>query len=236
MAAVRSDKSLSAADKCDVVAYAENLNVVRAGNYSSEQRLDAYERIARSLMADFPEAPKGYEMLFGVAHDRSEASAVEVAFELLEHRNTPDSLKSVLHQLLNRHALIGQRFDAYVARVSAATKFADEHRGRAFAIYSWATWAPRSVELARAICEAAPADWGLLGINMDAADGDPREVANAHGLKGVQLSGPPGSGSELASMLAIPTPGMIYLVDTNGNIRSVSAHRDVVAAVAAFEK
>ena len=62
VADVLADTSLPAEDRFEVAAYAGNLTVEQGTFASPADRLAAFERVARDLVARFPEVPAGYEV------------------------------------------------------------------------------------------------------------------------------------------------------------------------------
>lgn len=233
VAELRSSESIPPGKRAELVALMGNLEVSQQLGESIEKRISDHEKVTRAVLAEFPEYTAGYESLFGLAMSRSEAAAVEVASEILE-MPAPEPLQERAWFLLNRHSMIGHPILDYVAGLDEIEKAVTSYEGSPIIVYSWASWHSGSVEMARAIVDQAPPGTGLIGVNLDTQVGSARNAVASEGLSNVQLYDPDGPQGRIARALSLNEAPVAILVDREGIVTSVSAHRSLSSAFASL--
>jgi hypothetical protein len=229
---IRRDSTIAKHDRLHVAALADHLEVAAIPNLTWPQRAAAYEKAIRKLMVEFPNEPECYEGLLRLATDGTDERAVSIANELVR-APVSVAVKSDAQLLLERFALIGRPLvDVAFSALGERTTFAAP-KGTAVAVYTWVSSDPSSLAVAQLLAAKAPSGTKFVGINLDGGTPGVRGVAASTKLPGNQiyLEGPT---APLARALKVATAGLIYLADTTGAIRSVSAHHDIAAAFTAL--
>ncbi len=98
--AVRRDEDIPVVERSKVAAYAGNLVVLRQKHLGRDDRLAAYEKVVRSLIAEFPTVAVGYESLWRIAQARSPETARVVAGELADEPAAPEFVRDEARELL----------------------------------------------------------------------------------------------------------------------------------------
>lgn len=232
---VRKDPDIPAARRSEVAALADNIVVEKRAGLSLEARLEAYERVARGLVSEFPDLPDAYEALVHIAKDSSDAKASAIASHLLAWADAPAWVKQEAKALADRYALIGTSvFDLTKAIIARDNPF-EPLKGRPIAIYTWATTHPPSLSNAKELTSKLTRDFRIVGICLDQRDLAPaKRIAQEEALPGEQIYDWLGRRGEVAEALGAVDPGLVYLADDKGIVRSVSAQRNLAAAMAAM--
>lgn len=89
---LRQEGVLPTKYRCELAAWEKNLEVARRSFGSLTAKLEAYERVARQLIAAFPGEVEPYEALLGIAASASPARRAEVAREILA-MSAPEAAK-----------------------------------------------------------------------------------------------------------------------------------------------
>jgi len=222
VAEVRGDKSVAATLRVELVGLADHVAIGKKKGLSRDARLLAYEQVERSLIAEFPALPNGYEGLLGLAHDSAEPRGSALAGELVRMTAAPAAVKAGARIVQARCALVGRSLaELTTPLVGAADPLA---KPGAVWVYSWSAASAMSLGRAKALAVNAPAAATIVGVclddqNLDAA----RARAAAEKLPGAQVYSDQGARSPLARKLVLSEPGLIYATDEAGVVRSVTA-------------
>lgn len=224
VAAVRDDKKIPANIRVQAVAaYSFSTEVRKAKG--REERLKAIERVARGLMASFPDQPQGFESLLTVAHASDDVAAAKVARELLASPS-PAAVKEGAQTLLGRMDLVGKSLAAELVGAGIETGRSALAVGRPTVIYTWATWSSGSLALAADLKKRALAV-NLIGLNLDSDTKAAELLAQKEQLPGLLLYDDRGAGGALAQRLKVRTAPQLILVDAQGKIREARAEADL---------
>lgn len=224
VAELRADASLTQAERCEVAAYAENLAVTRA-RLPHWQKLDAHEKVARRMIAEFPQVPTSYESLLSVAKARSDDSAVKVARELLALADAPKHVKADAEAVLVRVGLRGLRLAEILSTEPKASALLTQRGSQRVVLYTWATWSPGSIAMAKRLAAEIPSNVILIGLNLDTGSATAQARAQEEGLAGDHLYDPQGRAGAVAKMLGCNSTGLILVTDQSGRVTSISAQR-----------
>ncbi len=204
--------------------------LVRTQKWKSDQgklRLER-ERSAKRLIEDFPEASGGYEALLREAENHPDATkALALAREVLLSR-APPTVKVAAQVLVERHALIGQKLHKIAAEALGVDNPFVNASGRVTIVYTWATWSPGAVALAKRLPELAPSAV-LVGVCLDSDLSAARALASSEALPGELIFDERGIHSPLVEALKLSSTMPIYVADRNGEIRDVAAERGDMA-------
>lgn len=192
-------------------------------------RLDATERIARSLMREFPGESPAYEALWAVAKARPQEDSARLTQEILSS-DAPVGLKAAAQALLDRYALIGQPL-ASTLDESGAKALAKISKGVPLIVYSWASSGPGSLEFGRMIQARR---FAALAVCLDEDTMEAGRIARSQGLGGEHLFDEDGLQGPVATRLKFSAAGQIYLVDEAGVIRDVRGGEDFESKIAAL--
>ncbi len=231
VAEIRADKSISAAQRSRVTAYAENLKIMRRKEMPAADRLNEYERVARALVAEFPEVAEGYESLFGIACSRSDEAGLKVAKEL-QGTAAPEAVKHQARLLIERHSLIGKPVAALTAALPELRARLEQERekGRAIILYTWSMRNPSSLALAKRLGGEASRQAAHIGLNLDNDVVAAKACATEASVQGEQYY----EAQPVAGVLTMQAPGLVFVIDKKGVITSVSAHRNLETVLKEF--
>lgn len=174
------------------------------------------ERVARSLLKDFPSEPQGYEALWAVGRASPGEKADTIARELVDSV-APVELRQSAQLWLARSGLVGRSL-AGVLGANKDAAFGQMRAGVPMIIYSWAAWGPQSIELGRMLQARR---FAAIGVCLDQDVGAARALASAETLGTEQIYDPAGLKGATAAVLKFSTAGQVYLVDETGIIRDV---------------
>jgi hypothetical protein len=232
---VRRDPALPAAKRGEVAAYADNVEVLMRASLSPTGRLAAFESVVRALVAEFPTVPDGYESLVQIAKASSDDKTQSIAREVIAMPSAPASAKAEAKALLDRYALVGKSVAELAKPILGSNNAVDRAAGHPLVIYSWGTFSPASIVLGKKVLAQIPSDAAVLGVCLDQRDVAPAKArAGLEKLPGDQVFDWLGRKGELAERLSLTEPGLVYVVDGKGLVRSVSAQHDLPAAFAAL--
>lgn len=215
------DKTKPVRERLEVkIAFAQ-ARLKRRSFASRDLQLLAHAEHAEELIRDFPDQPEGYGYLLSLAKAENPATARRMAESLLASP-APEAFKRGAQRVLTRLALEGTplRLAGADAAVAAA-------RGQPLAIYFW-TEQDDGIREAVARLAATRRDFAFIGINLDAATTAAQKAATS--LPGSQFYDGGGLDGPLARQLQLTMTVGLYLVDAEGVIRDVDAHRDPIAA------
>jgi len=228
VSALRSDPQISTQIRAQGAAafeFTRGLREVRG----LEARMDTTERVARSLIREFPAEAPGYEALWAVAKSRPLEESVKLARELLT-TEAPPALKTGAQTLLDRYALTGRPL-ASALDESGLKVLAKFPEGLPLIVYSWASWGPGSLELGRMIQARR---FVALGVCLDEDTAQAGRMAHSLGLGGEHIYDENGLQGPVVARLKFSTAGQIYLVDEAGVIRDVRGGEDFESKLAAL--
>lgn len=195
-------------------------------------RIDAAERVARGLIAEFPTQPQGYESLLTLAGIFDNAKAGTVARELLASA-APDAIKTGAQVVLDRLALIGQSLSA-VLEEAGVGKGKWAKAGQASVVFSWATWSPGSVALGQMLAKRNIGKANVIAVNLDEDTVAAAKLEQSANLPGKSLYDERGLAGAVASRLKLTTAPQVYLVDSAGIIRDVRGGDDLEAKLTQY--
>lgn len=193
--------------------------------------LEARERAARQLGADFPELPAAFDELLAVADVSDRARALRIAREIAAS-TAPASIKSRAQDILWRQSAIGGAVSELLANVPGGAAMLTQVDGKLTLFYTWSPDDERSVDLALALAQGAPPAAVLIGINTSPRVGEALQRAQEDGLPGEQLYGARGYDSPIVRRLGLTRPSLLLAVGRDGVVRDLSAEADRAAALA----
>lgn len=232
---IRVDERLPARARLEVVALSELVRL-RPLFPDREKFLPAYEQAIRNQIMEFSTEPAAYESLLRFAENLPvEADTVRVAQEIATEMPAPESVKAAAREVLAKNALVGQPLDGLLE--SAIGKTPDlrlvgsgQRQTGGTVIYTWSLQSAGSMAAAKNLAKMLPANVTLLGVNVDKDEADAKAVAEKEALPGKQLYDARGYDGAVAQALKLRKLGEVYVIDTRGVIRSVSAqHGDLTA-------
>ncbi len=224
--AIRADAKVPAAQRAEITAWSRNWEIRQQRDLEPMARLERYETIARGLIAEFPDVPDAYESLFNIGRSLGDERGRQIAEEL-QAMPAPAAVKARARELLDRHALQGKSL-ADVSKAALGEDSALERaRGRATVIYSWASWSPGSIALAKQILATAPPGAAIIGVSLDSDVDAASALAGSEGLPGERVYDSRGREGALAQQLKLSDPGLVYTTDAGGVISSVAAGREL---------
>ncbi len=219
IATVRRDTSLPADKRFALAVLADNLAVSLVGGSSQDDRLKAYETIARGHVREFAGVPGTYESLLHVAQSSNDAAATRIANDLLT-MSAPPAVQDGARSLLVRHALLGTSLASALAGAVNANGLAVLGQSQVVILYSWAASIPGSLAVAKLVSDHAPKKSALIGVNLDPDAASARVQAQNLSLQGLQLFAAPAR--SLADQLKLSGLPLVLGIDQNGVISSVS--------------
>lgn len=221
------DKAKPVRDRLEVKIAFEQARLKRRNFASREGHLQAHAEHAEELIRDFPDQPEGYGYLLSLSKAENPAKARRLAESVLAS-SAPEPFKRGAQRVLTRLALEGTplRLAGADAAVAAA-------RGQPLAIYVWTAQSAGIKEAVRRFA-ATRRDFAFIGINLD--EDVTVAQASAAGLPGAQFYDAEGLDGPLARQLQLTMAVGLYLVDGEGVIRDVDAHRDPLAAAERLAK
>lgn len=182
----------------------------------TEQVTLALEKVARGLMAEFPDQPQGYESLLTVARERDEPQAKALARELLRS-SASAFVKEGAQTLLDQFALIGRDLGGVLKQAGAKAM----QSGKPTVIYSWAGWSPNSLTLAAFLSSKNLTGINLIAVNLDQDVAAAKKIAGDRSLPGLMNFDPLGPKGPLAAALKFNGAPQVYVTDAQGVIRDV---------------
>jgi hypothetical protein len=222
--ALRGDRSVQTALRVQAVSAYAFPKALRGAKDRAE-RLDAMAQVARSLAVEFPDQPQGAESLVNLAAGSDEATARNLANEVLAMPATP-AIKQSAQTLLARLDLVGKPLAAEIDGADLASAKATLTAGRPTIIYTWATWSPGSLRLAADLKKLSAAA-NFVGLNLDEDTATADALAQKEGLIGQMVYDQRGREGALAQRLKVRGAPEVFLVDAQGVIRDVRGETDL---------
>jgi hypothetical protein len=255
---VRKDATLPASARCEVVAMRQYQQVNLGYLKSDAERFAAIERIERSLIAEFPEAPNGYEALLQVARSSDDVKGNALAGELTGMTGAPAYVNTAAAKLLERYALDGMALEKLLpeaATPSSSTEGKSDSSGKVCVavppassgaagpasavsggetiIYAWSSTNQGSLAFARQLQKTPPAGDRLIGVDLDSDASVGKAASQAQGLAEPQIYDSTG---ELAARLKFDSAPLAYIAGADGKIRTVSGVRELTQLWVAARK
>lgn len=216
VADLRSDPKASGEVKARGVSAFEYSRALQ-GTKSEAERRTAVKTTARMLVAEFPSEEPGYRALLAMARIAPAEETDALAREIVGSTAVPSEVKASAQILIERAALIGRPL-AEVLGSAGTEVMAKISPNTAMIVYSWATWAPSSLELGAMIFDRQlPA----MGICLDEDVAAAQSLHRIGGFGGVLIYDSAGRNGALAQALRFDVPGHVYVVDAAGVIRDV---------------
>lgn len=196
------------------------------GKKSSADRLQALEDTARTLTADFPTEPQGYESLLTVANATDDEKKVRKIVAELLNGPSGETVKLGAQQLIARWELVGKPIDVELAGANAHAAGNARKPGQPTLIYTWASWSPGSINLA-ATLKKRGVNATVIGLNLDTDPVAASAVAAREALLGAQVYDERGIEGSLAQRLKVRTAPQVIIVDSAGKIREIRGESDL---------
>ncbi|MDD3179013.1 MAG: hypothetical protein PHQ04_01535 [Opitutaceae bacterium] len=231
---VRSDTTIPLSKRFEIAAIADHFTARQQQGQKMADRLSAYEKVERGLISEFPDVPYGFEALLHVAEWSSDDIAARLAQELTDNKDTPAYVEKGARVLATRCTFVGRPLLDPLRPAVGAVITPESIRGQKVILYTWAAGNSSSLGLAQAIIKQAPPDAKLIGVNLDTDVSAAKAAAQKAKLPDLQLYNERGCESPLAKQLNLTTAPLVYLVDRNGLVLSVSAQRDLKATLASL--
>lgn len=219
---IASDKALPSSARFKIVAMSEYL-LLKELAAKPELIPIAREDSARFLIREFPDQAGGYMALLAAARIRNDSSKIKAAVgEVISSETAPFMAKAQARILAGRYNLVGKSLADVANTALGRDSFFEAFRSKKTILYTWSSEAPSSIEYLKNLAGKLSKDVSLIGYNLDRKTAIAADVARAESLPGAQYYNDGGTGSQLALLLKLDAPGMVYVTDEVGIIRSVS--------------
>ncbi len=226
----RVDQKLSSKARLELVALSELVRL-RPLFPDRDKFLPAYEQSIRNQIMEFPKEPAAYESFLRFAENLpEEADTVKLATEIATRMPAPDSVKAAANDVLAKHALVGQPIAPLLAAATGKASSDALVQGRSVVVYTWSAQSPGSIAAAQNLAKSLPATVQLIGVNLDADGTAAKEAASKDSLPGQQFYDSRGFDGPLAQALKLRRYGEVYVTDSSGVIRTVSAQKGDLTA------
>lgn len=227
---VLRDTAIPAQARYSIVAFSDHLQRRKNVRSSGDARI-ADEASARYLIKEFPAEEGGYLKLLNNADASGDRARIDSVVQEIEVSPAPFSAKGAAHVIAKRHALIGKSLADVANTALGRDNFFEAARSRKTLLYTWATWSPGSIELAKNVLSKVGGDVLVIGYNLDSDVETAKEVARKEKLPGTHYYDSAGMGSFLTLLLSLNGAPLVYMTDGNGVITDVSAQRRNILAV-----
>lgn len=232
---IRQDPTVPAHMRFLVASLNNRLAIEETPKLTHAQRLAAYEKSAREMIAAFPAEPAPYWALLNLARDAvDEAAGTALAKEVASMPGAPAEVRTKARQLGLRNALLGQTIDLPYLDPAGAKHTLSDDRNRPVVIYTWTAKAPGSIALAGQLSGIVQKDTIVIGLSLDADILAAQSIATAKKLPGQLVYALKGA-MTLAQGLHVTGPGEVFLIDRNGILRSDRAQMDLASQLKSVE-
>lgn len=222
---LRADSRVPVKTKAKAVAMYSFHTALR-GKKTSAERLLAIEETARTLTADFPTEPQGYESLLTVAHSTDdEKTSRKIAQELLK-APSGETVKQGAKKLVERLDLLGKPVDVELDAANAKSAAAARKSGQPTVIYTWATWSQSSIDMAAALKKRG-VKGNVIALNVDTDTTAAAALAAKEALIGTAVYDERGMEGSLAQRFKVRTAPQVIIVDSAGKIRDIRGESDL---------
>lgn len=194
----------------------ERTRINQAKPATYEAHLQANAALARELIGGFPDQPDGYGYMLSLSRLAPPGRGMPLAEQLLANELTPARFKAMAGRVAARPALLSQplRLDGAEAEIARAA-------GKTLVVYSWRAADKGFLAILKRM--AAVPDVAFIGINLDENQAVARVAARD--LPGAQFYDGGGLDGPLARQLQLVLNTSVYLVDGQGILRDIDAHR-----------
>lgn len=228
VAEVRHDKAVSVSLRAELFALADHVAIGKRQDLSHNDKLLAYEGAVRALIGEFPTLPNGYESLMYIARDSRESRGPVLAREVAGMADAPAWVRTEAQVVAERFGLVGSSLPGLVTPILGRNHALSKSAGRPVVIYTWASTSLVGIMRAKVLAAKVPEGAAIIGVCLDAGDSSvAKNRALAEALPGEQIYDAAGRNGPLVQTLRLFEPGLIYLTDAAGIIRSVSAQHDL---------
>jgi hypothetical protein len=194
-----------------------------AGENAFDARLAEFAQIERALVAEFPDAPNGYEGLLNIARDSSPKQGAAIVAELLSMETTPSEIKTQAVVMRARYALAGRPVSELAPGLPLAP-------GKETWLYTWSKSSPESIALARMLADTKPDTVELLGLCLDREAEPPLDGSAGEESASIQPGRLIQDDGTLSAALVLTGPGLVYAIGEGGRIRTVNILNELHAA------
>ena len=187
---------------------------------------DAFEQVARDLIANYPAQPQGYESLLTISSWGDVAKTRALAQELVRP-GVPVGVQQGAQSVLDRLNLVGTPLSAVLA--DTGTRHLEKllHTGKPTIIYTWASWSPGSLVLGELLAKRNVDAANIIAVNLDEDPAAAGELARGRKLPGQLHYDNRSVKGALARRLGANGAPLVYLVDAQGVIRDVRGTDDL---------
>lgn len=217
------DKTNAASDRVKVHIALFQSEFGRTKFPSNEARLRAEAAHATELISEYPGEQEGYGLQLAVAKVESDQNARALAQSLLTSA-APEKFKAGAQRVLARLALVGKPVEVPGAEVAIAAA-----KGHPLVVYAWSSEDAGFLKIIERISRRG--DIRFIGVNLDKDMALGVETARALKAPGQQIYDRYGLDGPVAQRLQLTLKPSLYLVDAQGIVRSVDAHRDIEAKI-----
>lgn len=232
---IRGDTSVPEHLRFVVASLDSQLAIEKTPKLTHAQRLAAYEKSARQMIAAFPAEPAPYRALVNLARDAVDESAgAALAQEVASMTGAPAEVRARARELVLRNALLGKAVDLSYLDPTGAKHTLSENKNQPVAIYTWTSNAAGSIALAGELGGKVQKNTVVIGLSLDANIGASQATATAKKLPGKLVYALKGA-MTLAQGLHVTGPGEVFLIDSNGILRSDRAQMDLADQLKSVE-
>jgi len=160
---------------------------------------------------------------------RSDEAGLQTAKELVGTA-APETVKQQARIVIDRQSLIGKPVLDLVATMPELKTAFEKQQGHPTLLYTWSVLSPPSVALAQKLSAELPSRVGLIGLNLDDDVAAAKASVDAAHLRGEHCF----NSRALAGVLTMHGPGLIFIIDENGLLTSVSAQRNLANIIKGF--
>jgi hypothetical protein len=222
---LRTDPAVPEPVRAEVAGLTDFFDAARHYANATDRRV-AFETVARGLIQEFPNQPQGYESLLTIAGESDEAKGLALARELSD-LPAPPAVRAIARSIVARHDLVGQSLAQALGKVEVPEISGLLKDGGPVLLYTWATWSPGGLELARFLADRPGKGGGIVALNLDRDVAAAKSWAAANALRGTAIYDDAGPEGVLAQRLQATGAPLVYFVDAGGVIRDVRGTDDL---------
>ena len=219
---VRQDPNLSEHERFVVAARVGGLAIKETSELSRTARFAAYESLAKTLMAEFPEQPEPYESLLALANDQPDPTLGKQLAEELLASAAPEPIKTGAQRLLARKDMIGQPLTLNYQDSQGVTLDLQTYRGNIVLLYIWTALDENSPYWISDLLGQGSEEIVCIGLNLDADRQTAEAKINEVALDSLQIYDSGGLTGSIAEQLHLSRVPSLYLIDRSGVVRTVN--------------
>ncbi len=224
---VRQDPNLSEHDRFVIASRVGGLDIKETPGLTRATRFAAYEELAKTLMAEFPDQVEPYESLLALANDHDDSVKGEQLARQLLSSVAPASVKNGAQRLLNRKAMVDNPIDLSLQDSEGVTLNLSELQGKVVVLYAWTALGENSHLWVSRLLEKGGENVVFVGLNLDADTQAAQTKINCLAPGSLQLYDPGGLNGALASQLNLGRVPSVYLIDHSGIVRAVDVWKEL---------